>query len=339
MPKRNLHGGLQPSDPSTSRRKRQKKEVCDKPWEAAKGDIEIKFVDVLQEEKEPVFPPSQNLGPQASTYPMVGNSSSKRINTRASVSKLEFVSQLSSQHSVSKELDEETDWAKRKSSPNETLVSLDSKSGTEDKSSTTPNMSITSDFSGFKFQNTPSSGCGKFVNKRGRLEEIQRTTSSDFLHFMCPVSSSIKKTPSQGNGVYLRTLISSPLLVTEECTPVDQPVTKTSMKDIKERLMADRLMQAENRLKQKKNMVFSTSSELPVTGRILLPEPPVNRFLKNDEDEKSKSFSNKRPRKNRKSGYGSSKLLMDYKVLKKIGSGEFGTVHAVVSRYDGYVCC
>ena len=68
----------------------------------------------------------------------------------------------------------------------------------------------------------------------------------------------------------------------------------------------------------------------------MLPEPPMNTFLSSDEHEITIiSTTNKRRQKKLKSVYGSSRLLKDYKVLQKLGSGEFGTVHKVVSRYDG----
>jgi len=166
-------------------------------------------------------------------------------------------------------------------------------------------------------------------------KEIKQTIRSDFRQFMYPTNSSLKNTLSQGKVGYPSSVISSLTHATEEFTPVDQPIAKTNMKDINEILMADRLMKAEMR-KQKQKKDLTSTWPIP-SGRVLLPEPPVNTFLTGDEDEMSKSVSNKRPQKKLKPVYASSKLLKNYKVLRKIGSGEFGTVHIVVSRYDGCI--
>jgi len=95
-------------------------------------------------------------------------------------------------------------------------------------------------------------------------------------------------------------------------------------------------MLVEKRAKQEQRWVHASNHKLRVSGRVLMPEPPVNYFLKSGEDETSKSKSNKRQREP-KPEYGSSILLKSYKILRIIGSGEFGTVYKVVSRYDGCV--
>jgi len=357
MVKRKVDEGLRINDPLTTKKRRLKIKVYDNPWKAAKGEGETKYITILQDSEESVLSSSQKLcsSGQCSISPtwLEVNQLSKKTG----VSKLELVN-LQSKSPV-----ESVDFMKRKNTENVTLVSLDSQCAIQNNVSNTPNMNVFSEASESKSENTPSEGanasngntsllkydpdtehtrdsCGSwhFRRKTNRIQkELLINRPQDFRHFVCP--GSVKKTPAQSNCPHVSTTHTSATLSSDELTqltPLDQPVAKTTMKDINERLMAGRLMVAQKRSKWDQKRVQSSTPKPRVSGRVLLAEPPVNYFLRSDEDEKSKSKSNKGQREP-KPEYGSSILLKSYKVLRTIGSGEFGTVHKVVSRYDGCV--
>jgi len=348
-------------DPPAAKKRKLKLKVYDNPWKAAKGEGKVKYVDIKRKGKETIPPSSQKPGCaglcSVSPRCLAVNHSSKKTK----ISKLELVNLVSSQPSQSDEVSKspiqgiDIDLAKRENSHSETLVSLDS-----NKSSNTPNMTVVSLVSAAKSQNTPTEGMnrsnssnsltkydpdrertrdsweiGHLNRRRGRKrKELQLIKPQNFRHFVR--GGSLKwTTPSQKNVPQLLTVLSSATPATEECTP--QPVAKTDIKDINEKLMADRLMLVEKRAKQRQKRLRASKNKQQLSRRKLLPEPPMNFFLNSDEDEKSRCLSGRHRQKKQKSEYGSSIFSSNYKILQEIGSGEFGTVYKVVSRWDGCI--
>jgi len=184
-----------------------------------------------------------------------------------------------------------------------------------------------------------------------KRKDLNPNFTPESLQFICPTNtSSIKQTPARSSGPFTLKL-SSPKLTTQQFTPVDQPIEKINMldmdemvkagrlmrrkytTDINEALMAGRLIRPEKKVKERRKRVL-TLQNLPLKEKTVLLEPPVNCFL-SYQDEKSPIASTK-PQTKRNPKYGSSsKFLREYKVIKRIGSGSFGSVFKVVSRNDG----
>jgi len=392
--------------------KKQKREVkvYENPWKAAKGEGEIKYVDIIQEHLKPVSfqKPGGSSPCFTSSSELSGDRTFKQVTTSfGKKSKLELSYSLSSQQSQgNKNSRAGADFVKpllsNKNSLDWTLVSTDSQNETPDNIPKTLETSLISEVSatntqlsqregrkasfcstplvnpqisqwegGFKRtlcstplaeldpdrEHTNDSFTGREWLRREPLakrKDLNPNSTPDSQQFVCPTNTStVRQTPARSNGSYPPKRLSSFKLSTQEFTPVDQPTEKVSMAEMDEMLMAGRLMKRkscikdinevlltgrlkrhEKTVKERRKRVL-TLKNLPLKEGTMPIEPPVNCFL-SSHGEKSKGALAKPPKAKIKPKYcSSSKFLREYQLIKRIGSGSFGTVFRVVSRNDG----